>query len=257
MAFRILVALLFVFLLAPVLLVVPMSFSADNYLAWPPSGWSLRWYQALWHQAGLQQALRVTVVLALIVTALSLLLGLAAALALTRGTFPGHEAISVLLSAPLLLPTIVLGLAVLIVFVSRGLIGSWTGLVMAHLLVTLPYALRMLTTALTTLPPSVEEAAASLGATPLRVLLLVTLPMMSSGIVAAAAIVFLISFDEVVVSLFVVGPRLTTLPVALYHYIESHADPLVAAVSVLMICVTLIFVTVLDRTVGLRKAVGS
>lgn len=257
MAFRILVAQLFVFLLAPVLLVVPMSFSADNYLAWPPSGWSLRWYQALWHQVGLQQALRVTIVLALIVTALSLLLGLAAALALTRGKFPGREAISVLLSAPLLLPTIVLGLAVLIVFVSRGLIGSWSGLVMAHLLVTLPYALRMLTTALTTLPPSVEEAAASLGATPLRVLLLVTLPMMSSGIIASAAIVFLISFDEVVVSLFVVGPRLTTLPVALYHYIESHADPLVAAVSVLMICVTLIFVTVLDRTVGLRKAVGS
>jgi putative spermidine/putrescine transport system permease protein len=115
----------------------------------------------------------------------------------------------------------------------------------------------MLTTALTTLPPSVEEAAASLGAPPLSVLLLVTLPMMSSGIVAAAAIVFLISFDEVVVSLFVVGPRLTTLPVALYHYIESHADPLVAAVSVLMICVTLIFVVILDRTVGLSRAVGS
>jgi putative spermidine/putrescine transport system permease protein len=257
MAFRILVAVLFVFLLAPVLLVVPMSFSADNFLGWPPSGWSLRWYQALWQQVGLQQALRVTVVLALIVTALSLVLGLAAALALTRGKFRGREAVSVLLSAPLLLPTIVLGLAVLIVFVSNGLIGSWPGLVMAHLLVTLPYALRMLTTALTTLPPSVEEAAASLGAPPLSVLLLVTLPMMSSGIVAAAAIVFLISFDEVVVSLFVVGPRLTTLPVALYHYIESHADPLVAAVSVLMICVTLIFVVILDRTVGLSRAVGS
>lgn len=257
MTFRILVALLFIFLLAPVLLVFPISFSADNFIAWPPSGWSLRWYQAIWHQAELQQALRVTLVLALIVTAVSLLLGLAASLALTRGNFPGREAVSVLLSAPLLLPTIVLGLAVLIIFVSNGLIGSWPGLVMAHLLVTLPYALRMLTTALTTLPPSIEEAAASLGAPPSRVLLLVTLPMMSSGIVAAAAIVFLISFDEVVVSLFVVGPRLSTLPVALYHYIESHADPLVAAVSVLMICLTLVFVTVLDRTVGLRKAVGN
>jgi putative spermidine/putrescine transport system permease protein len=256
-AFRILVALLFLFLLAPVLLVVPMSFSADNFLGWPPSGWSLRWYEALWHQAGLQQALRVSVFLALIVTALSLLLGLGAALALTRGRFPGREVVAVLLSAPLLLPTIVLGLAVLMVFVTHGLIGSWPGLVMAHLLVTLPYALRILTTALTTLPPSVEEAAGSLGAPPWRVLLLITLPMMSSGIAAAAAIVFLISFDEVVVSLFVVGPRLTTLPVALYHYIESHADPLVAAVSVLLICLTLVFVMVLDRTVGLRKAVGS
>ena len=257
MAFRILVAALFVFLLAPVLLVVPISFSADNHLSWPPSGWSLRWYATLGHQAGLTQALRVTVVLALIVTGLSLLLGLMAALALTRASFRGREVVATLLSAPLLLPTIVLGLAVLMVFVSRGLIGSWPGLAMAHLLVTLPYALRMLTTALTTLPPSLEEAAASLGAPPLQVLIRVTLPLMAPAIVAAAAIVFLISFDEVVVSLFVVGPRLTTLPVALYHYIESHTDPLVAAVSVLMICVTLTFVVILDRTVGLRRAVGS
>jgi putative spermidine/putrescine transport system permease protein len=257
MAFRVLVALLFVFLLAPVLLVVPMSFSADNFLGWPPSGYSPRWYIALWHAQDMAQALRVTLALAAIVTALSLLLGLCSALALTRARFLGREAVSTLLSAPLLLPTIVLGLAVLIVFVSHGLIGSWTGLILAHLLVTLPYALRILTTALTTLPPAIEEAAASLGASPLRVLLLVTLPMMAPGIVAAAAIVFLLSFDEVVVSLFVVGPNLTTLPVALYHYIESHTDPLVAAVSVLMICVTLIFVIVLERTVGLRRAVGS
>jgi putative spermidine/putrescine transport system permease protein len=257
MAFRVLVAALFVFLLAPVLLVLPMSFSADNYLGWPPSGWSLRWYIALWHEQALGQALRVTIVLALIVTAASLLLGLCAALALVRGKFVGREAVSVLLSAPLLLPTIVLGLAVLMVFVTHGLIGSWPGLVLAHLLITLPYAVRLLVTALSTLPPSVEEAAASLGAPPLRVLLLITLPMISSGIVAATAIVFLISFDEVVVSLFVVGPRLTTLPVALYHYIESHADPLVAAVSVLMICVTLLFIVILDRTVGLRRALGS
>ena len=256
MAFRLLVAALFVFLLAPVILVVPMSFSADTYLSWPPSGWSLRWYVALWHEHAMGEAFRVTVVLALIVTALSLLLGLCAALALVRGTFPGREAVSVLLSAPLLLPTIVLGLAILMVFVTHGLIGSWPGLVLAHLLMTLPYALRIMATALTTLPPAVEEAAASLGAPPLQVLLQVTLPMMSSGIVAATAIVFLISFDEVVVSLFVVGPRLTTLPVALYHYIESHTEPLVAAVSVLMICVTLVFIIVLDRTVGLRQAVG-
>src|ERR1700710_605870 len=136
MPFRILVAALFVFLLAPVLLVVPMSFSADSYLSWPPSGWSLRWYVALWHAHALGEAFRVTVFLALVVTALSLLLGLGAALALVRGQFRGREAVSLLLSAPLLLPTIVLGLAVLMVFVTHGLIGSWPGLVLAHLLIT-------------------------------------------------------------------------------------------------------------------------
>jgi putative spermidine/putrescine transport system permease protein len=255
-AFRVLVALLFAFLLAPVLLVVPMSFSADAYLGWPPSGWSLRWYEALPHQAALGAAFRTSLLLATVVTALSLLIGLAAALALARGRFPGREALSALLTAPLLLPTIVLGLAVLMVFVRSGLIGSWAGLVLAHLLVALPYALRLLVTALSALPPAIEDAAASLGAPPLQVLLRVTLPMMSSGLAAAGAIVFLLSFDEVVVSLFVVGPRLTTLPVALYHYIESHSDPLVAAVSALMIAGTLGLVIVLDRTVGLRRAVG-
>lgn len=256
LAFRILVAVMFGFLLAPVPLVVPMSFSADAYLGWPPSGWSLRWYQALPSQAALGGAFRTSLLLAAIVTVTSLLAGLAAALALVRGRFPGREAVSAALTAPLLLPTIVLGLAVLMVFVTHGLIGSWGGLVAAHLLVALPYALRLLVTALSTLPPAIEDAAASLGAPPAQVLLRITLPLIAPGLVAAAAIVFLLSFDEVVISLFVVGPKLTTLPVALYHYVESHSDPLVAAVSALMIAGTLGLVVVLDRTVGLRRAVG-
>jgi putative spermidine/putrescine transport system permease protein len=254
--FRLSVAVLFAFLLAPVVLVVPMSFSADAFLGWPPSGWSLRWYAALPHQAVLGQAFRTSLLLGAIVTVLSLLIALAAALPLARGRFRGQQALSALLTAPLLLPTIVLGLAVLMVFVTRGLIGSWSGLILAHLLVTLPYALRLLVTGLSTLPPALEDAAASLGAPPLQVLLRITLPLMSPALVAAGAIVFLLSFDEVVVSLFVVGPRLTTLPVALYHYIESHSDPLVASVSVLMIVGTLVLVALLDRTVGLRRAVG-
>jgi putative spermidine/putrescine transport system permease protein len=250
--FHLLVAAMLVFLLAPVLLVVPMSFSADRVLIWPPSGFSLRWYAQIAHERGLLEAARNSLVLAVIVTAVTLAISLPAALALDRW----RDAIMALLTAPLLLPTIVLALALLIIFVGFGLLGTWLGLMLAHMLITLPYGVRVLSTALSTLPPSVEEAAASLGAPPSAVFRRVTLPLMVPGLVATCAIVFLVSFDEVVISLFLVGPQLVTLPVALFRYVESRTDPLVAAVSTLLVVFSLAIVLVLDRAVGLRRAVG-
>ena len=216
---------LFVFLLAPVLLVIPLSFSSASNMVWPPPGWSTRWYVAMVQQAGLMQAAWNSLVLGGLVAGICLLFGVPAALALERGRFAGREALLALVTAPLLLPTIVLGLALLTVFVGYGLLGSWTGLVIAHLTITLPYAVRVLSTALSTLPAGIEDAACSLGASPLRVFWRVTLPLMLPGVVATAAITFLVSFDEVVISLFVVGPQLTTLPVALFRYVESRTDP--------------------------------
>lgn len=251
------VLLLFVFLLAPLLLVIPLSFSAANNMAWPPPGWSTRWYAAIPEQDGLIQAALNSLALGGLVVTCCLVLGIPAALALDRGRFPGREALMALITAPLLLPTIVIGIALLMMFVRMGLLGSWTGLVLGHLTITLPYAVRVLSTALSTLPPGIEDAARSLGASPFRVFRRVTLPMMVPGVVATAAITFLVSFDEVVISLFVVGPQLTTLPVALFRYVESRTDPLVAAVSTLLVALTMLVVFVLDRAVGLRRAVGS
>jgi putative spermidine/putrescine transport system permease protein len=251
-----LVALLMAFLLAPVLLVFPISFSADTHMAWPPSGWSTRWYVQLAQDGTMLAAFRNSLVLALVVTLLSLAIGLPASVVLVRRAFPGREAVLALLTAPLLLPSIVLGLAILIVFVGQGLIGSWTGMVLAHLTLTLPYAVRVLSTGLRTLPPSVEDAAATLGGRPLTVFRRVTLPLMAPSLVACSALCFLVSFDEVVVSLFIVGPHLKVLPVSLYHYVESRTDPLVAAASALMILGSLAIVLVLERAIGLRKAMG-
>ena len=253
---RTVIVALFLFLLAPVLLVLPMSFSADAFLIWPPSGFSTRWYVTLARDTGLLKAAGNSLILAILVCAAALLIALPAALVLARGHFPGQAAIVALLSAPLLLPTIVLALALLIVFVGYGLIGSWPGLMLAHLLVGLPYAVRVLMTAVSTLPPAVEDAASSLGAPPWSVFRRVTLPLMMPGVAAATAIVFLVSFDEVVISLFVVGPQLTTLPVALFHYVESRTDPLVAAVSALLVVLTLAIVLILERALGLARALG-
>jgi putative spermidine/putrescine transport system permease protein len=240
---RITVTILFLFLLAPVLLVFPISFSGDQILAFPPSSWSLRWYEALLGNNVMMSAFLTSLGLASVVTVLSLIIAIPASYAIVRLKVTGSEFLFNLFTAPLLLPTIVLGLAILIIFASMGL-----------LVITLPYALRVLSVSLGNLSLACEEAASSLGAKPLAVFGKVTLPMMAPGIVAATALCFLVSFDEVVITLFLTGPRMTTLPVELFHHVESQADPLVASVSVLLILMTLAVVMIVDRTMGLTKA---
>jgi putative spermidine/putrescine transport system permease protein len=198
-------------------------------------------------------AFGTSLALGAVVTVLSLAITIPAAYAIVRLKAKGSELLFNVFTAPLLLPTIVLGLAILIVFAASGLLATFHGLVLAHLVVTLPYALRVLAVSLGNLDLACEEAAASLGAKPLTVFRRVTLPMMTPGIVAATALCFLVSFDEVVITLFLTGPRITTLPVELFHHVESRADPLVASVSVLLILLTLAVVMVVDRSVGLSK----
>jgi putative spermidine/putrescine transport system permease protein len=250
---KIMALAMFLFLLAPLIVVVPISFSGDSYMMFPPSSWSTKWYGAAFQDRKMASALSTSLVLATVVTALSLVISLPTAYALVRLKPRGADLLSSLFTAPLLLPTIVLGLAILIVFSGYGLLATFQGLVAAHLVVTLPYALRVLSTALAALPIAAEEAAASLGASPFTVFRRVTLPTMRAGIVGTTALCFLVSFDEVVLSLFMTGPRITTLPVAMYHHVEQQADPLVASLSVLLVVFTLVIVLVVDRTAGLAK----
>lgn len=253
LALKIAAFIMFVFLLAPVILVLPISFSADDYMTFPPSGWSIRWYLEFFANSRMISALGTSTVLAIIVTVLSLLIALPASYAIVRMRVPGSDALLAFFTAPLLLPTIVLGLAILIVFAGNGLLGTFTGLTIAHLVIVLPYALRVLTTSLAGLPLIVEEAASTLGASPFTVFRRITMPMMTPGIVATSALSFLVSFDEAVISLFLTGPRITTLPVAMYQHVDTKADPLVAAISVLLILLTLAVVMIVDRTAGLTK----
>ncbi len=254
--FRVLVLCLYLFLLGPMLIVVPLSFSNDSYLVFPPQSWGVRWYEAMFSHDKLLQAFRVSLGIAAVVTALSLAVGVPAAYAVRRWRFPGRDALLSLFTAPLLLPSIVLGLAILLVFANAGLLGTYTGLIAAHLVVTTPYVMRIMTTAFATLPPSVEEAAAMLGAAPLTVFRRVTLPLLAPGFVASAALSFLISFDEVVISLFITGLRLKTLPVEIFNYVESRTDPMTAAVSVMLIVATLFVVFLVERTLGMSRALG-
>ncbi|MBY3101252.1 ABC transporter permease [Rhizobium laguerreae] len=254
---RLLVGFLFLFLLAPVIMVFPISLSGDNYISWPPSSWSFRWYEALLNQPQLGRALINSLTLAAIVTVLSLVIGLMVAFVLVRYPFRGRDTVMSLFSLPLILPTIVLGIGLLMLFAERGWQGTWTGLVIGHMTITLPYAIRILTTSLKTLPADIEAAAASLGASPWRVIRHVTVPLIASGITAAGTLSFLVSFDEVVISIFIVGPRLMTFPVELYNMVYLRSDPLVAAVSGVLVLATLLVVIMLERLIGLRNAIGN
>lgn len=255
-SFKILNVFLYLFLLAPILIVLPLSFSNDSYLTFPPQSWGLRWYGAMFAHRALINAFWVSLLIASIVTVLSMLAAIPAAYAIQRLEFRGRDFLLNLFTAPLLLPSIVLGLAILLVFVQARLLGTYTGLIIAHLIVTTPYVLRIMITALSTIPPSVEDAATMLGASPFTVFYRITLPLMMPGCIAAAALSFLLSFDEVVISLFVTGPRMRTLPVVIFDYVDSQTDPMTAAVSVVLVVATLVVILLIERTLGLSKAVN-
>ncbi|RWX76741.1 ABC transporter permease [Neorhizobium lilium] len=248
------VTLVFCIVFMPMAIILVISFSADSYLSFPPSGWSLKWYGTVLGNTSFMQGFRNSAIIAVIVAALSLALGLPAAYALVRLDFPGRALIRSLVIAPLVLPAMMLGLGILMVFTPAGLVATYPGLVLAHLVMTLPFSIRILQTTLSNLGTDVDEAAMTLGARPLQVFMQITLPRLTPGVIASSAIALILSFDEIVLSLFIVGPRLQTLPVALYRYVDERTDPMVAVLAVLMIALSLAIVLVVERSVGFAKA---
>ncbi len=250
------VIIVFCIVFMPMAIILVISFSADSYLSFPPSGWSLKWYAAVLGNTGFMQGFRNSALIAVIVAGLSLVLGLPAAYALVRLDFPGRTLIRSLVIAPLVLPAMMLGLGILMVFTPAGLVATYPGLVLAHLVMTLPFSIRILQTALSNLGTDVDEAAMTLGARPLQVFVQITLPRLTPGVIASSAIALILSFDEIVLSLFIVGPRLQTLPVALYRYVDERTDPMVAVLAVLMITLSLAIVLIVERSIGFAKAFG-
>ena len=246
----------YVLLLAPVAIVVLISFSADSFIVFPPSGLSLRWYERLLDHPALLPALRLSALLALAVAALSLMVGIPAAYAIARNRVPAAAALKAFFLAPLLLPALVLGLALLLALQPLRLTATLPGLALGHMTVTVPFVIRLMATTFSTLPDAVEDAASSLGASPWRTFRRVTLPLALPGLGAATFLAFLLSFDETVISLFLSGPRASTLPVEMVRYVESRTDPLIAALSVILIIGTIAVVLLVERLVGVARAVG-
>jgi putative spermidine/putrescine transport system permease protein len=175
-----------------------------------------------------------------------------AAYAVARHAFPGREALLAFLMSPLMLPGVVIGFAVVRFYGAIGFPLSLTGLVLAHVVVTLPYSLRTIAASLAGLDRSLEEAAVTLGAHPVRAFRWVTLPLIKPGLIAGAVFVFITSFDNVTVSLFLVSPRFSVLPMWLFSYVEQSGDPIAAAIATALTVTSLVVVVLLDRFIGLR-----
>jgi putative spermidine/putrescine transport system permease protein len=248
-----------VVIFVPLLLTVYLSAFDEKLILFPPRGYTLTWYGAIVSNFG--GAVAITLELAIASVAGSLLVGVPAGIALSRYRFRGSGAISALLLAPLTIPGIALGLAIylFLVLIEIGtawpLTGSLFGLVLAHLLVTTPWVVRLSLASLTNHDRAAEEAATSLGARPLTVIWRVTLPAMRQGIIAAGLFAFIFSFGNLEMALFLVAPGVTTLPVAVLQYLEYHIDPLVGAVSVAQMALVGITLVVLDRFIRLGQVV--
>lgn len=245
------------FLLAPVVVVVLVAFTPEGWLAIPTTRFSLRWFRAIAERPEFLEAFRNSALVALGASAVATLLGTLAALGLHRYRFRGRDLIGVFLLSPLMVPTVVTGVSLLYFYTLLGLAATIPGIVAAHVVVTVPYVIRTVSASLAGFDRNLERAAMALGAGPLRTFGLITLPSILPGIAAGTVFAFITSFDELTVSLFVTGPRLVTLPIQIYNHITYITDPLVAAVSTVMVAVTLTAVLLLERLVGLDRVLGA
>lgn len=247
------VGAVYAFLLLPIVMIVLMSLNAGEILSFPPQGLSLRWFGALWGNEGFRRAMGTSLLLAACATLASTLVGTAAALYVVRFGGRAREGLRLVLMLPLMLPEILTAIALLFFLYATGVgTRSMAGLLIGHTLVTLPYVFTNVASALFNQDASLEQAARSLGASPWRAFLRVTLPLIKPGIITGALFAFVISFDLFNMSLLLKGIGMTTLPLQLFDYLRWDFDPTAAAVSTVSILMTLLVVVWVDRTVGLR-----
>lgn len=251
-------ALLFIFLLVPLVAVVIVSVNGGSTPKFPPEGFSLKWYAvALSNPAFTGSALN-SLILAALATLIGTPLGVAAAFGIARGRLPARMRglLEAIFLSPLIVPGIVIGVALLVALSTMGLRAAWFRLTLAHVLLVLPYVIRTTLAALQNLDPSLEEAAHTLGASRRRILTRVTLPVLRPAILAGAAFGFIISFDDAAVSIFLINSHTSTLPLAIMSYMQYNFDPSIAAISSMLIALTLACALFIERAVGLKKFLG-
>lgn len=241
------------FMLAPILVVVAVSFTPEGFLEFPPSAISLRWYWAILDNPDFIDAFIVSLQLGVVSAVIATAVTVPAGLAIGRGRFRGRDALQALFLSPLTVPTVVLGISFLRFLSLFGMNGTFVGLALCHAVIIIPFVLRLVLASVIGMDPSIEKAAVSLGARPFTVFRRVTLPAILPGVVGGFILAFITSFDELTVSIFIVNPSTTTLPVRLFSHIAQTTDPLVASVSSVAILFTVVVMLAVDRLYGLDR----
>lgn len=243
----------FALIVVPILIVVVAAFSPNDYFQFPPPGLSMRWFAEFFGLGNMRSAFALSVELALASATIATVLGTFAALFLARRGGALANVLQSLFVAPLVFPTIILGVALLLLYKTIGM-PVFAGLLLAHCVVGMPYGFRTVLASAQALDPSLEEAGQSLGAGPLRTLVLVTLPLIWPGVLAGWLFAFIVSFSELNTALFLTGPGVTTLPIEIFSYLQFQGSQLViAAASSVQIALIVLLVTVIERVVGIAR----
>lgn len=243
-----------IFIVAPLAIVVLTSFSSQSYTIFPPEGYSLRWYANLAGQTTFYIAAWRSLVLALIATAASLVVGTMTAYALVRYRPRGHSALKAIFLSPVVLPKMVLGVAVFMLVIKIGFYGSYWNLVLTHTLICVPFVIAIVSASLVNFDWSLQEAALDLGARPLSTFLKVILPEISVSVFISGLLAFVTSFDQVETTMFLMRPGDSTLPIEMFLYLQRWQDPTIAALSSVLI-VFAIFLLVLTSLVLRRRKI--
>ena len=246
-------ALVAVFIVAPLVVVVLVSFSDKGFISMPFGGASLRWYREILNAPELLSGFLLSIRLGVIAATLASAVAIPAALAVARYRFVGRDGLMAFLMSPMMIPHVVLGIAFLRFFSVMDWTGSFVALVFVHALIVMPFSLRLTLAAVIGMERDAENAARSLGGSRIVVFLRILLPLILPGVAGGWVLAFIQSFDDVTMTIFVATPGITTLPVALYNRITQLSDPVTTSVSTIMIIGTIIFMFALDRMVGLDK----
>ncbi|MFB2567077.1 ABC transporter permease [Rhizobium sp. IMFF44] len=244
-------ALVFLFLLAPLVIIVGAAFSDTTYLTFPPQGLTLHWFSNIFQIEAFRRTAVTSLELAFLGTALSLVIGIPAAYAISRYRVELPRWLSTLFVLPILVPEIVFGFS-LMKSITIGLgLPIFPSLLIGHALLVLPYSVRVVSASLASFDFSIEEAAISLGCPPLKTFMTVVLPNIRAGVIAAFILAFITSINDVSVSVFLTGPGISTLPIQILAHMEQFFDPTIASVSVLLMLVTVAVMAIVEATLGL------
>jgi putative spermidine/putrescine transport system permease protein len=242
-----------IFLMTPLIVTVAVSFGSSSVFTLPPPGWSLRWYERLATVRGLWPSLLTSIQIAAFSTAVALGLGTLCAIALVRGRFPGRDSIATFLISPLMLPGLVVGIAMLQGFKALGLREAYSSLMLAHVVITLPYVVRTVLAALSLFDFSLIDAARTLGCSYPRAILRVLVPALGPAFLTSGMFAFLASMDNYPISIFFTDAWTKTLPIQMLQFVEENPDPTIAAISSGLVLLAILALIVGDRLVGLRK----
>lgn len=249
------------FILLPLIFVTWLAFFEQAIPSFPPRGYSFKWFVSISDNPRFVDGFWLSLRVAMAAMFVGLALGVPAALCLARYRFPGREPLGNLVLLPLVVPGIVLGTSLYVfqveatILTDLPILGSMAGLVAGHILIVIPWTVRLVSASLAGFDRGIEEAAQNLGAPPMTTFLRITLPTIRPGIVAAALFGFVVSFGNLEMSMFLVGPGRTTLPITILQYLEYRIDPTIAAVSLLQIMLIGAAMVITDRFVKLSRVV--